>query len=127
MNQWVPFEEGEYIVIRAFLISPDHRAIAVEKAFIEVWKDRLGQRQVRGNGMIRPFLMVEMHEDYENPDMIIDLGGEFKYRMKQPVLNAGKVFSPEVSSALQFHPSVPWEQISEEDYQHLSHRLHFLS
>ena len=127
MNQWVPFEEGEYIVVRAFLMSPDHRAISVEKAFIEVWKDRQGLRQVKGSGIIRPFLMVEMHEEHENPDMILDLGGEFKYRMKEPVLHAGKVFSPEVSSALQFYPSAPWEQISQEDYRNLSERLNFLS
>ncbi|MGE0086240.1 MAG: hypothetical protein AB7S75_17670 [Desulfococcaceae bacterium] len=127
MNQWVPFEEGEYIVVRAFLMSPDHRAIAVEKAFIEVWKNQQGLRQVKGTGMIRPFLMVEMHEEHENPDMIIDLGGEFKYILKEPVLNAGKVFSPDVSSALQFYPSVPWEPIPQENYSNLCECLKFLS
>ncbi|MEE4356879.1 MAG: hypothetical protein V2I97_10445 [Desulfococcaceae bacterium] len=126
IKQWVPFEEGEYIVVRAFLLTPDYHALEIEKSFIEVWKDRQGIRQVKGSGMISPFLMVELHEEHEHIDLIIDLGGEFRYRMQKPELQAGKVFSPDVSSRLQFSPSLPWEQISEKDFRDMAENLKFL-
>jgi hypothetical protein len=108
-------------------MTPDHQALGLEKAFIEVRTDAQGMRHVSGSGMVRPSLMVELHEDYEYIDLMIDLGGEFKYCMKEPELQAGKVFAPDVSSLLRFSPTRPWEQISQEDYRSLSDRLNFLS
>ena len=35
-ENWVPFEEGEYIVVDALLTTPDGMAVGVDKAYIEV-------------------------------------------------------------------------------------------
>jgi hypothetical protein len=127
MTDWVPFENGEYIVLEAFLTTPDHRAAAIEKAYIEVSTGAAGRRQIMGKGMIRPFLIVDLHEDNDIIDMVIDLGGEFKYRLREPVLKSGKVFSPTINALLQFFPSQPWEQITEREFQDIKGRLDFLT
>ena len=126
MEQWVPFEEGEYLIKQAFLVTPDKTSVSVEKSFIEVYNGPGGLRQVKGSGLVRPFLMVELHEEHESIDMIIDLGGKFKYFMKNPVLQAGKVFAPDVSSSLQFYPSHPWDQISETGFDEILKELKFM-
>ena len=127
MTDWVPFENGEYIVLEAFLMTPDHQAAGIDKAYIEVSTGPRGRRQVMGKGMIRPFLIVKLHEENDIIDLVIDLGGEFKYRLREPVLKSGKVFSPTVSSLVQFFPSGPWEQISEGEFQEIKKNLNFLT
>lgn len=127
MTDWVPFENGEYIVLDAFLMTPNHQAAGIEKAYIEVSTGPKGRRQVMGKGMIRPFLIVQMHEENDDIDLVIDLGGEFKYRLRDPVLKSGKVFSPTVNSLVQFFPAKPWEQISESEFREIKKRLNFLS
>jgi len=127
MTEWVPFENGEYIVLDAFLMTSDQQAAAIEKAYIEVSTGPRGRRQIMGKGMIRPFLIVELHENNDVIDLVIDLGGSFKYRLRKPILKSGKVFSPAVNALLQFFPSMPWEQISESKYHELRKRLDFLT
>lgn len=126
MEQWVPFGEGEYIVERAFLTSPEGTAVGVENAVIEVFTDAKGVRGVRGTGMVRPFHMVELHEETDDIDLYIDLGHDFKYRMAKPVLQAGKVFSPEVQSLMQFYPRSPWEPVSVDAFADRVSELDFL-
>lgn len=127
MKEWVPFAEGEYLVERAFLVAPDRSAVTIEDAFIEVFTDRLGKRQVRGSGNIRNILLVELLDDNDEIDLVLDLGQEFKYRLKNPVLKGGKVFSPDVTAAFQFTPREAWRQMSEDDFEALSAGVRFLS
>ncbi|MDM8538358.1 hypothetical protein QUF70_16510 [Desulfobacterales bacterium HSG17] len=87
---------------------------------IEVYKGPKGIKQIKGTGMTRPALMVELLEENDDIDLVLDLGGKYKYYLKQPELQAGKVFSQDVSSALHFYPSQPWEQISEPDFDTLA-------
>lgn len=126
MEQWVPFAEGEYIVEAAFLITPQNAGLMVENAAIEVFSDSRGLRRVKGSGMVRPAMMVELHEEGEKMDLVIDLGEEFKYRMETPQLNAGKVFSPDIFSQLHFRPTRPWERISREAYRRILDQVDFL-
>jgi hypothetical protein len=127
MTEWVPFENGEYIVLEAFLMTPDQQATGIEKAYIEVSTGPGGRRHVMGKGMARPFWIVEMHEENEVIDLVIDLGGEFKYLLREPILKSGKVFSPTTNALVQFFPSGPWEQISEEEFQEIKAGLGFIS
>jgi len=115
-NEWVPFEQGEYIVIKAFLIADNKSTLDVDRAMIEIYKGPKGIKQIKGTGMIRPVLMVELLEENDNIDLVLDLGGKYKYYLKKPELQAGKVFSQDVSSALHFYPSKPWEQITESEF-----------
>ena len=38
MTEWIPFEEGEYWVEQAYLVTPDKLAIALENPVIEIAK-----------------------------------------------------------------------------------------
>lgn len=127
MEQWVPFGEGEYIVEEAFLATPDNTGLDLEKGVIEVFQDAAGQRHLRGHARVRPYYMVQLMEENDTVDLILDLGGDFKYRLPQPLLRAGKVFSPDVKAVLQFSPTAPWEQLSETAYDQMRRRITFLS
>jgi len=119
-TQWIPFEEGEYIVVKAFLIASNRSTLIIDRAAIEIYKGPKGQKQLKGTGMIRPALMVELLEENDDIDLVLDLGGKYKYYIKKPVLQAGKVFSQDVSSAIHFYPSQPWEHISESEFEKMT-------
>ena len=126
MENWIPFAEGEYLVDEALLVADNRNAVLVENAIIEVYSGPRGQRNLRGRGRIRNILMIELLEDSDDLDMLLDFGDEYKYLLKVPNLQSGKVFSPEVKSVLQFTPRSPWQQIPQDEYNSLLSRLRFL-
>jgi hypothetical protein len=119
--------EGEYAVEQAFIVAPDDRAMAVEDAGIEVFQGSGGQRQLKGSGRIRNIHLVELLEDTDDLDLILDLGDEFKYRLKNPALQSGKFFAPDAKSTLHFRPAAPWEQIPQADFKSLISRFKVIS
>ncbi len=123
MKNWIPFVDGEYLVEQAYLVAPDHKAVALEHAVIEVVSDQRGQRRLRGYGRVLNKHMIELLEDYDELDLLLDLGDEFKYRLREPDIQAGKVFAAHARSTLRFSPQSPWEQISQSDYESLMRRL----
>ena len=127
MSEWIPFKEGDYIVEQAFLLAPDHSAVLLDDAVIRVFENRQGQRQMNGSGRVINVLLVSLLDDHNEIDLVLDLGAEFKYLLKDPILKGGKVFSPDVKSTLQFLPKQPWEQIQEDEFETLYARLNFLS
>jgi hypothetical protein len=127
MANWIPFVEGEYDVEQAFIIAPDNRAVTVEDAFIEVYKGPQGRRDLRGSGRIRNVLLVELLEEHDELDLILDLGDEFKYRLRKVELLSGKFFVPDAKSTLQFRPTEPWEQILLTEFEDLMSTLKILS
>ena len=127
MREWIPFDEGKYRVERAFLITPDLKAAPLEKAFIEVYAGRQGKRHMKGRSFIRNILIVHLLDDSDDIDLILDLGGPYKYLLKNPELEAGKVFSPQIKSTLQFSPSSPWKQIPQIEFEKLISDLRLLT
>ena len=127
MNNWIPFTDGEYLVEQAFLVGGQDRAISVEGVVVEVYSDRRGQRFLRGRGRVRNISMVELLEDSDDLDLLLDFGAEFKFLLKVPNLQVGKVFSPDVKSALQFTPQLPWRQIQQTEFRDILSKLHILS
>ena len=127
MDNWIPFSDGEYLLEQALLLAGGDRAVSVEDVIVEVYSDQRGQRFLRGRGRVRNILMVELLEDSDDLDLILDFGEEFKYLLKVPNLQAGKVFSPDVKSALQFTPKSPWHQIQQTEFEELLSKLHVLS
>jgi hypothetical protein len=127
MSDWIPFGEGRYRVEQAFLIAPNLHAAVLEKAFIEVYLDRRQRLQLKGRGFVYNILVVQMLEDTDEIDLILDLGGDYKYILKNPKLDAGKVFSPRIKSTLQFSPGTPWEQMPQKEFENLASRLKLLS
>ena len=127
MENWVPFGEGEYLAEQAVMVADSDNAITVDNAVIEVYADSRGRRYLRGRGRIYTILMVELLEDSDDLDLLLDFGGEFKFVLKAPTLQAGKVFSPDVRSALQFIPRTPWRQLAPDDYADRISRLKLLT
>ena len=127
MTNWIPFVEGEYLVEQAFLAAPDGSATTLENTIIEVYPDRQSIRHLKGHSRIRNLHMVELLEDSDDLDIILDLGDEFKYRLKQPELQSGKVFSPDAKSTLWFTPNSPWQQIPRDEFDELLSNLKLLS
>ena len=127
MNNWIPFVDGEYLVDQAFLLGAEDRAVAIDEVIVEVYSDQKGQRYLRGRGRVRNLLMVELLRDSDDLDLLLDFGGEFKFLLNAPNLQAGKVFSPDVKSTLQFIPIIPWHQMDPADYEANLARLNILS
>jgi hypothetical protein len=127
MNNWIPFTDGEYLVEQALLVAGADHAASVEEVIVEIYSDQRGQRYLRGRGRVRNILMVELLEDSDDLDLLLDFGGEFKFLLKVPNLQVGKVFSPDVKSTLQFIPKIPWHQIEQTEYEDILSRLHILS
>jgi hypothetical protein len=123
MENWIPFAEGEYLVDEALLVTADRKAVRLEEVIVEVDSDRRGQRYLKGRGRVRNVLMVELLDDSDNLDLLLDFGQEFKYRLKDPILQGGKVFAPDVKSVLQFTPQNPWQQIPPAEFENLLSRL----
>ena len=127
MNNWIPFTDGEYLVDKALLVAGEDSAVSVEDVIVEVYSDKRGQRFLRGRGRVRNVLMVELLEDSDDLDLLLDFGEEFKFLLKVPNLQVGKVFSPDVKSALQFTPKLPWHQIQQTEFRDILSRLQILS
>ncbi|MBW2429791.1 MAG: hypothetical protein JRF56_12580 [Deltaproteobacteria bacterium] len=127
MNNWIPFTEGEYLVEQALLVADNHQAIFVEEAIVEIYSDQRGRRYLKGRGRVRNILMVELLDESDDLDLLLDFGQEFKYLLKVPNLQSGKVFSPEVKSVLQFTPQSPWQQVPPEQFDALLSGLRILS
>jgi hypothetical protein len=123
MTEWIPFEEGEYWVEQAYLVSSDKSAIALENPVIEIIKSPQGGRYLKGQGMVNNLLVVELLEDDEILDVLLDLGGEFKYYLSAPKISSGKFFAPDIKSTLQFAPQAPWRQLSTEQFREAVHKL----
>jgi hypothetical protein len=117
MDDWITLGEGKYLAQTAYLVSQADKAIELENAFIEIYKGAGGKRYLRGRSNVRNMLVVMLLEDSDDLDIIIDLGPSHKYLFEKPEVKAGKVFSPDVKSRLQFVPSVPWQPLTEEAYR----------
>jgi hypothetical protein len=127
MINWIPFSDGEYLVEQALLFAGQDRAVSVEDVIVEVYSNRQGRRYLRGRGRVRNILMVELLEDSDDLDLLLDFGEEFKFLLKEPNLQVGKVFSPDVKSALQFTPRIPWRQIQQTEFGEILSGLQILS
>jgi hypothetical protein len=127
MKQWIPFGEGEYLVEQAYLMTPDQSAVMLEDSFIKVYTDATGMRQMNGRCFVQNYLVVELLENNDRIDLLLNLGGEFKYLCQEPLLHAGKVFAPKVKASLQFTPSRPWNPLLADDFDEKVSRLRFIS
>jgi len=127
MADWIPFQEGTYAVEKAYLVAPDLTAVPLAKPYIEIYTSRAGSRHLKGAGLVRNVRMVDLLEISDEIDILLDLGDEFKYRMKSPRIQAGKVFAADVRSSVQFSPAEPWQPIAEAEFRKLQSRLNIIA
>jgi len=64
---------------------------------------------------VRNDLVVRLLEEPDEPELWIDMGGEFTYRLEAD-LQGGKVFTPGLKSFVQFVPRRPWEPVGRADF-----------
>jgi hypothetical protein len=126
MTEWIPFAKGKYLAERAVLLAADRQGVTIEDTVIEIHEDRGGRRRLRGRGRILNALLVQLLDGGDDLDLMLDLGGEFKYRLKRPEIQGGKVFAAGTVSFIQFLPSEPWEQVPESDFNGLLSRARIL-
>jgi hypothetical protein len=125
MPEWIPFPEGKYRVERAVLVGPEGAGAEMQDAVLEVLEQG-GRRRLRGRGRVANELMVQLLDEGDELDLLLDLGHEYKYRLRSPDIHGGKVFTPGVMSFVQFLPTAPWEQVPEPDFNALLGRLRML-
>ena len=123
MAHQIFIEEGNYPAEEAYLLTPGHTGKVLEDAAIEVYLDGNNVRCVRGRVMAVNLSLVELLEDYDEVDLLLDLGGPFKYLLKDPAIKAGKVFTPHVKSVIHFVSHRPLEKLEEESYRQMRDRL----
>jgi hypothetical protein len=127
MEDWVPFEEGKYAVTRAVLTSAAHHAVRLAEPVLEIYTGRLGKRQLRGYALVQNTALVDLHEDGDEIDLLLDLGADFRFLLENPVLQGGKVFSPNVRSVIHFYPREPWRSLSIADFEARIEALSYIS
>jgi hypothetical protein len=126
MAHWINIEVGTYRVEEGFLLTPEFTAGTLEDAIIEVFPDSGNERRVRGHAMATNMLMVELLEDHDETDVLLDLGGEFKFLLRAPSIRAGKAFSPDVKALLHFIAQRPLQKLSGPEYMEIRSKLTLL-
>jgi hypothetical protein len=123
MAHLIFIEEGIYPAEEAFLLNPGALGTVLDDAVMEVYQDGNNERRVRGRGLALNLSIVELLEDHDDIDILIDLGGQFKYLLKTPILKAGKVFSPDVKSLVHFVARTPLEKLNEVEFAGMREQL----
>ena len=126
MSDPIPFEDATYLVERAFVLAADKTAAVLEQAIVTIFTGKGGKKRISGSGRIHNILLVQLLEDHDDLDMMLDLGGEFKYYLTSPDIGAGKVFAPDTQSSIQFSPTSPWQKMPEAEFDQLIHQLKIL-
>ncbi|MDY0041909.1 MAG: hypothetical protein RBS57_16470 [Desulforhabdus sp.] len=127
MVHWIFIEEGTYPAEEAFLFTSGHTGMILENVLIEVYLNGANERRVRGQAFATNMSLVELLEDYDQIDMLVDLGGQFKYLLKNPTIRAGKVFAPDVKSIFHFMAQGPLEKLGEAEFSELRKHLSLLA
>lgn len=127
MAHWIFIEEGTYPAEQAFLLTPSDTGMTLENTMIEVYLDGDNERRVRGQALGTNLSLVELLEDNDEIDLLIDLGGPFKYLLRAPTLRGGKVFSPDVKSVMHFSAQGPLEKLDEDRFAQILNRLSLVS
>jgi hypothetical protein len=123
MAHWIYIEEGTYVVDAAFLFTSAHMAAPLEDAVMEVYLDGTQERRVRGSGLAVSAQIVELLEDHDDIDLLIDLGDEFRYILRSPVIRSGKALAPDVKSLMQFVAQGPLQRLSNDEYADIRSRM----
>ncbi len=126
MEQWIPYEEGEYTVEQAFLWTPSGHGVRVGKTVVEVYLDGVGQRQLKGSGQLINALLMDLMDHDDKVDLILDLAAGHRYRLVAPTLRAGKLFTPGVRGAFHFYPCSPWIPLADARFEALLRETIFL-
>lgn len=127
MEQWIPYEEGDYAVEGAFLCVPEGHGLQVDDVVVTVFTDNRGLRQLSGYGRLENTLLMDLLDHGSRVDLVLDLAPGHRYRLVEPLIRAGKLFTPGVRSSFHFHPREPWAPLSDPRFDDLLRATSFLS
>lgn len=115
---------GTYIIEEAFVVTSDkpRYGIALRDAFLDVERED-NRVIVHGRATVHNLSLVRLLEDHEKLDILINMGDGFKFYLKEPVIQAGKVFSPKVESTMRFIPADSFDLVTEEEYDSIKNSL----
>ncbi len=117
-DDWLIFEEGQYLSERAFLVTATNtHAVRLNETVIEIYTGARGIRHLKGYATLANHLFIELLEESDDIDLILDLAENHKYRLPKPQIRSGKVFAPDVRATLQFFPTKPWNHIPEPGFE----------
>jgi hypothetical protein len=123
MAHYIGIAEGTYQVDEAILLTPGYGAIGLDQALIEVYLNQSLERRLKGSGLAVNTLLVELLEDHDDIDILLDLGGEFKYLLASPTISGGKMFSPDVKSLILFSANSPARKLDMDEVESIRSRL----
>lgn len=111
--------EGLYEVDRAYLVDPSHRRLELRSATFEIYADAQGRKHLRGRSLVTNVAFVDMLEDTETVDLVLSFFGEYFLWLENPVIQAGKMFTPETESSLIFREGKQISFITREQFEEL--------
>jgi hypothetical protein len=98
----IDLPEGLYEVDQAYLVDASRNRLSLRNVTFEIWLDKKGRKQLRGRGLINNFNFSKMLEDCEDVDLVLRFFDDYFLWLKEPVIQAGKVFEPATESSCIF-------------------------
>ncbi len=125
MSSECPFKPGSYIIEEAYIVSADSLDAGVEitDSVLDVLLDPRGNAFVDGHGLVHNVSLVNLLENYQEFDIVMNMGEGFCFYLRRPVINAGKIFTPGVKSILRFTPGDSFDSISDEKFYEIKEKL----
>ena len=116
----IDLPEGLYEVDQAYLVDGSSNRLSLRNVTFEIWLDKKGQKQLRGRGLINNFHFCQMLEDSEDVDLVLRFFDDYFLWLKEPVIQAGKVFEPTTESSCIFSVCESVSSVSQEQFLELT-------
>jgi hypothetical protein len=112
--------EGLYEVDRAYLVDPSHRRLELRSTTFEIYADAQGRKHLRGRSLVTNVAFVDILEDAETVDLVLSFFGDYFLWLEDPVIQAGKMFTPKTESSLVFREDRHTSFITRERFEELA-------
>ena len=116
----IDLPEGLYEVDQAYLVDGSSNRLSLRNVTFEIWLDKKGQKQLKGRGLINNFHFSQMLEDVEEVDLVLRFFDDYFLWLKEPVIQAGKVFEPTTESSCIFSVGESVSSMSREQFLELT-------
>ena len=116
----IDLPEGLYEVDQAYLVDASRNRLPLRNVTFEIWLDKKGQKQLRGRGLINNFNFTKMLEDSEDVDLALRFFDDYFLWLKEPVIQAGKVFEPATESSCIFTVGESVSPVSADKFMELT-------
>ena len=112
--------EGLYEADHAYLVDPSRRRLELRSATFEIYADAQGRKHLRGRSLVANVGFVEILEDTDRVDLVLSFFGDYFLWLEDPVIQAGKMFTPETESSLIFREGRQTSFVTQEHFEELA-------